>query len=538
MITSLREYKSHSFILNVSSFEEFVRHNRAHQNEARDKAIAATIGQVISPCGTGKTRIQIRLHVEKMIQKTYAKEVGTFVIASHRLSLNHQLLDQLVSVAIPCGLSFDILCIGSDRDDTSKYYVKYAPLGYTRDVSRHLTSLSSHEIELFITRAHGLGRHVLVVSTYNSIDRLSNVGKIDIVTHDEAQNIPRQDFTNNIKKVKPNILTEYFFTATRKTKANGGGMDDESFYGPILADIKPQRMLEEGEIATPRIHLVRGTHAETTNTTNLTMLVKSTVEAFSRHREQIKKDSISPEDVGAKVIVGCIGIESMIDVYFHPSTMEYATTNNVPCFAISSDGAYVNWQKTTYEEFFRQLYALSDGEDAFIFNVDMLTEGIDLPSITGVMPMRSLGVIKLIQLLGRAVRLYKKDRARLYAGEITPSDCKKMVKPYGHLILPEHLNSLNEYEEMKRIIRLVYAEYGTPVEELVIQDKFIDMTPDDLKPMTKRDFGDGKRYELEHDIVDIRGAVLEDMLRDKVNSMTGTSAIDYILSLSEEKLNV
>jgi hypothetical protein len=42
-----------------------------------------------------------------------------------------------------------------------------------------------------------------------------------------------------------------------------------------------------------------------------------------------------------------------------------------------------------------------------IFHYDILSEGIDVDGITGVALMRQLGLAKLLQTIGRAVRVYK-----------------------------------------------------------------------------------------------------------------------------------
>ena len=42
-----------------------------------------------------------------------------------------------------------------------------------------------------------------------------------------------------------------------------------------------------------------------------------------------------------------------------------------------------------------------------IFHYDILSEGIDVDGITGVFLMRNLGLAKLLQTIGRAIRVYK-----------------------------------------------------------------------------------------------------------------------------------
>lgn len=57
------------YILNEEVFDKFLFENRDHQKEALNSIIGENIGQVIIPTGTGKTRIQIAVHVQDMIDK-------------------------------------------------------------------------------------------------------------------------------------------------------------------------------------------------------------------------------------------------------------------------------------------------------------------------------------------------------------------------------------------------------------------------------------------------------------------------------------
>jgi hypothetical protein len=157
------------------------------------------------------------------------------------------------------------------------------------------------------------------------------------------------------------------------------------------------------------------------------------------------------------------------------------------------------------------------------------------------MPMRNLGIIKLIQLLGRALRLHKRDRVRLYSGELQPADYKNKngtelgyEKPYGYLILHEHLNTLTDHDEMKRIILSVYNEYLTPVERLIIVDKYIDPTPRDLKSIIDQEGSDGKQFDLEHHIMNIVEAVSKQILENNKSNMNDIDAINYILQKVRE----
>jgi superfamily II DNA or RNA helicase len=72
----------------------------------------------------------------------------------------------------------------------------------------------------------------------------------------------------------------------------------------------------------------------------------------------------------------------------------------------SKNGAMINGKKVTRNQF---LQDLKEGKEhnALIFHYDILSEGIDVDGITGVCLMRNLGLAKLLQTIGRAVRIYK-----------------------------------------------------------------------------------------------------------------------------------
>jgi len=529
----LSDYKPHHYKKNFQYFDEYEATHREHQINALLATQNATKGQVISPCGTGKTRVQIDLHISEMIRLNKEYEYGVFVIASHRLTLNRQLLDQLIELAVKCGLPFDVVYVGSMRCDFSNYYSKYHNLGYNSGVSRYLQSTKAMEIEKFISESRESFRNVIVVSTYDSIACLKNIGTINIVTFDEAHNTLQDDFTANINQVKSNILKEYYFTATRKIAGEDGGMNNKDFYGEILIDVNPRSMLDQGEIVCPQLHVIDGDDEQTTDASNTEMLVKNTIEAYVKHKALIKQNSANPLELGAKLLVGCNSIEEMVRIYTSEALVSFSKDMNA--FAISSDGCYYNGVKCGKEQFFVHLNDLSDAEDAIIFHVDMLTEGMDLPSITGVMPLRNLGLTKLVQLIGRALRLHKTDRANLYSGKIVAGQYKDYIKPYGYLIIPRHLTSINENAQMIKNAKVFYSEYGTKPEELIIQEKFISHQPKSLESMIPPTFKAKRDYDLTHTESTLVEEVNLSLLNEDLINMNASDQIKYFERMFDEQ---
>ena len=482
---------------NFDKFEEYTSKHRQHQKEAIEAAKLSTIGQILSPCGTGKTRIQASLHIEEMIEKETSSNQAVCLIASHRLALNIQLLGELVRQVVMCGLSFNILFVGSYPCNFEKYYEDYTYLGLSKDVCECLSTTSKKEIDSFTEHTKDQSRHLIIVSTYHSFDQLKDV-QIDLCTYDEAHTTIGEDFSENISIVKPNIKKNYFFTATRRTKGEDEGMNNKEFYGEVLFDAFPNLMLARGEIVAPKIHYIDSDNGEETRSDNEGMLVKNLIEAFEEHRSYIKSYSLRPDKLSPVLLVSCAGIEEMLSIYNSESFKAYIAEKNIKAMAISSNGGFFNHETCGKQKFLEEMNKITPKEEAIIFNVDMLTEGIDLPSITGVMPLRNMSLTKLIQLIGRCLRLHLLDRSRIYDGSLLPSEKDKFIKPYGWLIIPRHLTMMSEHKQMVDIARAMINEYGSPVEDIVVQEKFIAPKEDKLESMIPFNSTTTKKFELIH----------------------------------------
>lgn len=515
------------YALNTSPFEKFVSEHRRHQLEAYQQGVAHTLGQILAPCGTGKTRIQVSIHLHDMLEKTREGQRGKYLIASHRLVLNMQLAGELLELAIDCGLPFNLLFVGSGRHNFNEYYVNFAKKGFTDQVSLFKATVSPSEIGAFVKLTESQDRHLIIISTYHSFDLLSGIGLIDTCTCDEAHNTTALDFTKNINSVRDNIGRLLFFTATRKVKGANGGMNDESFYGPVLYDAFPALMLAEGEIVCPRMHVIQAKEDDKeTKISDLAMLVKNVIEAFANHEIlitqpwSVKKesftDALGERKIGAKLLVSFPSVNEMMRVYRDQKFVAFCQDNGIKALAVSSEeGGFVNFTDVPNRDLFMdKLNSLSETDRALIFNVDILTEGIDLPGVTGVMPMRNMTKTRLLQLLGRALRLNRDDRVSLYGKVLSPGDYPHFVKPYGWLIIPRHLSTVDHYREMMEDIKRVMEEYQTPADELLVQETYVDPDHLELDSMIPFPMNNTKDFDLEHQEADIVSDVVIDKLRN------------------------
>ena len=110
-------------------------------------------------------------------------------------------------------------------------------------------------------------------------------------------------------------------------------------------------------------------------------------------------------------------------------------------FAVASDqevSNYINGVKVNRKEFLKQLQVAGAdyNQKLIVIHYDILTEGIDVPGLTGVLFLRNLTKSKFIQTLGRVSRLDLSDRDLIDKKIITPNDLDSMNKPYAWIIIP------------------------------------------------------------------------------------------------------
>ena len=478
--TLLSEYRQ-----DFSKFDDFHAKHRDHQIKAIEHIKDETIGQITIPTGTGKTRIQVDVHISDMIEKTKQGTTGVYVIGAHRLALCSQLLYDIVEVAIPCGLQFDVLQVNSNTFNNDAIRTQLRKEGKIDDnlrafndlISKGANTTRQDDVLNFVNNAKANNRHVIIVATYHSINKLAILPEIDICTYDEAHITLGENFTDNISQVQPIIKKNFFFTATRKVIGDFSGMNDTEKFGEVLYSVSPRTMIEAGEIVPPRLHSIRiSEDAEDGDYDNNKMLIKTISESFTQHKAMIKECSSNPDMIGAKLLVSCNGSKELKEIIASVPFRDWCNDNNIKVFSFSTNdevGYRFNFKEVTRTELFSKMNDLTDNEDAIIFHIDILTEGIDLPSITGVMPLRNLNQSKLIQTIGRATRLIVHDRKELYSGNIKPNDSKSYVKPYCWFLVPQLFETLGDYNSMKRLLRDIMNSYDVRPEEFASMDRFI-----------------------------------------------------------------
>lgn len=414
----------------VTNLPELYDMLRPIQQRAADVLCASGIyrGQIILPTGVGKTLVQVYAILKELTSLPPGDKglptYGVALMASHRILLCEQLILETVKVAMQLGIPFNVLTVASngiDEGDVALLDIE----GVGDFKKKHLVkkTTSSKEVLEFAEMTKKMHRMLLVVCTYQSMARLAGILP-NIACMDEAHTTTEEDKHGHVGLMLPSMAKAFFFTATSVTGCNGRGMDSTEFYGQVLNVVAPRAAIDSHDILPPMMHTVRVTMAKVPKVkastkekvkSDLTKDDRAVIQAaYKAHREIVLHTSKGK--VAPKLLISVAGVKDMVALITNVSFNKWALQSGVQVIAFSSGmGYYANGLDTTRKEALERLRGLKENEGALILHYDILTEGIDLPNITGVLPLRELNKVKFLQLLGRAARLQKDDRILIYA---------------------------------------------------------------------------------------------------------------------------
>jgi hypothetical protein len=270
----------------------------------------------------------------------------------------------------------------------------------------------------------------------------------------------------------------------QNTSSNSGkGMNNQDRFGRVLLQRTPREMIEAGYMVRPRMHII-----QFDQDIDKEELIKSAgrvvEEAFKQH------EYISGRT--GKIFVTVTGVPMMKSIMESKEIKTLQKRKGASVYAVASDpsvGNDIDGVKYTRQEFLSRLKAdgANPSKEMVILHIDILTEGIDVPGITGILPFRSLKKSKFVQTLGRASRVSPEDLDSFKAGEYTHNDLGEMIKPYAWVMVPD----IEGEDSATDIIGLVneLRTYGfNPTEDVFISNERGEMPPVTLMdPLTESD---------------------------------------------------
>lgn len=435
---------------------------RPHQIEAIKSIEESTEGIIHLPTGSGKTFIQATTIVNNL------KNNRVFVVLSPRILLTNQLYNEVKQILIENNKDCQYLIVHSGKAE-DKSDIQWSESMPYREVK---STTSTNEITNQYERSQRENIPLIIFGTYDSSKRIVNsLIPVYMLLCDEAHYLVSEEFswiryenyTDN--RFQFNAERKYYFTATLKNTIsdNGLGMNNSKEFGNILYSKTPLDMVIAGEIIRPRIHLVNVTTQD--NVTELDKDVNAIVDSFTEHRIHCK--------IGAKLLIVTKGSEHLNRIVNHPKIQEELETRpNLRIFDITSAfKPRINGIIVKRTEFLNQLQSLTDSDEAIILHVKILTEGIDVPGITGIMIMNDLSLSNFLQTIGRATRLYLKDRTRLYDGTLKYDELNRFVKAFAWIIIPVYGVIGNDLKDNIKSIIYSLRSYGfNASEDIVIKE--------------------------------------------------------------------
>jgi predicted helicase len=209
-------------------------------------------------------------------------------------------------------------------------------------------------------------------------------------------------------------------------------------------------------------------------------LDKLVIDSFNEHSKLLKNGQ------KGKMLIAASGTDDMKRL-IKSNEIKNFVDNGGKFYAVASDSDisnFINGKKVARKEWLKQLQidGANKNQKLIVIHYDILTEGIDVPGLTGVLFLRNQSKSKFIQTYGRVARLDKQDRNRISSGKITPNDLNQMNKPYAWIIIP----ALKREDDDKL----------ANLEDLIDQLRDFGFDPsEDIEPRERAEGGSGKDDE-------------------------------------------
>ena len=461
-----------------------------YQESIVKKALKSNMkkGRIILPTGSGKGVICREIFYRMITSLRNKNNQFLGIVFTPRLILNKQWITDFIKYFENQSHPLNFVFVGSEsmsRRLTNQIEdILYKINGAGVDCP--ISTLDYREIKKAVSNNKRKGINTIVISTYhsNGVVRKANLD-FNCAIYDEAHYLPGRENPSGVQIAKEDLFSateiksnkKIFTTATEKIadvdegkEYHGRGMNNEDIYGKEimtwededenLRRISPRDLIEFGSMLEPLVHVITTDvnlkkYDLNDDICNVNKIIpkncitekefeekaKVIEQSFRQHEQRLLTDSSYPEKIGAKMLVvsnGSAEIEGLRDA------MEDFREKNedIKCYYISSytgvdmpgeENQRVN--NKSKEQMLDSLKLLRSEDKAIIFHIDIMTCGLDIPALTGVLFFKSCNTIKLLQNIGRACRLHDEDRKKWENKEIfTGGD--GYIKPNFYIILP------------------------------------------------------------------------------------------------------
>jgi superfamily II DNA or RNA helicase len=295
--------------------------------------------------------------------------------------------------------------------------------------------------------------HRLIFATYHSLKKIYEAKiSIDTVMFDESHNSTSAGFHEYVKKISEVSPRNFHFSASPKFSKNKSvpGMNDP-IYGEIIVKASAAEMIKEGHILKPKFisHFIEWVEERTPQNDCQDIL------------------NIMNEYNLSQLLINVKSTKNMMNMLSETDFQEKLKDMGYNLLHITSQyGAYFNNKRIDKDQFFKLLdeFGQSSSNKYVILNYSILGEGMNIKSLDAVLLMRNHNLIKLVQTIGRALRISAEDSEAIEKGELEVGNYSNYLKPEGKIIIPVYnKNLLKISESIQKVIDRVYEKGEIPI---------------------------------------------------------------------------
>jgi superfamily II DNA or RNA helicase len=331
---------------------------------------------------------------------------------------------------------------------------------------------------------------LILVTTYHSLERIIESGiPISTAYLDEVHNAVSLEFSKSVKQLSLIAERMYSYTATpkRTDSAKGRGNNNEDVYGKIICEVTAKELIDAGAIVPPKINYLYS-HIKASDVDNVSLTRDIVKQAFKHYGE-------CHSHLNHKILFACDGTKTIHQLHTETDLVRsWAQQNNIDIFLTTADyGDWVNGiREKSRASFLNKLkeYGEDPNRKMAVLHYSILSEGIDVPGLTGCVLLRNMNPITLTQTIGRVLRMLPVDRRSIAEGLVKAGDTDSYVKGYGLVTVPIHKDSEKDLEEGVSAIYNALCGMGFPPEVILHEEdargkKEITL-PDDLQDIVKK----------------------------------------------------
>ena len=351
----------------------------------------------VAPPGFGKTSVIAGLfdHAASVFAdaKEYKKAsmAGAGLLLTPRLILNKQQTDEIRQMAIE-GLP-------NVKKEVATYDCE--------------NGLGTERIKDFIANCKKRGNYPIIVSTYKSADKLSDF-RFDIIICDEGHNVTAPGIFQAVMYKLDQNAKRLFITATPKLNkhtvhsSRARGMGNSELYGRFIYTMSFYRAIDLGFILPiKRIKIDAIGTADTKGEHIVDLVIRSQLALKKRMGES---------NLANKVIYVFNNKAEIEVIRDNWQEIYYATGSKVFTAFSENESFHVNGEPPKNISSFSKiredfLTALrNEPGDCLLAHIDTMGEGVDVTGITGCVLINSGDETRIIQNIGRAMRILPEDR--------------------------------------------------------------------------------------------------------------------------------